>query len=191
MSDHENTGENTSEYQYKQPPQKSIDELLNADKEDESLKVYKAKLLGQGTVIVDEKNPLRVIVRSVELLINGKTAQSFDLSDPAKLVNSDLSVSIKEGSNYRLSFAFHVQREITSGLHYKHKVKRSGITVENEKYMMGSYAPKLEIQEYKSPNEEAPSGMMHRGKYKVYSKITDDDNNVYLDWQWTLHITKE
>lgn len=84
--------------------------------EDESLKVYKAKLLGQGTVIVDEKNPLRVIVRSVELLINGKTAQSFDLSDPAKLVNSDLSVSIKEGSNYRLSFAFHVQREITSGL---------------------------------------------------------------------------
>ncbi|CAL2049922.1 CBN-RHI-1 protein [Caenorhabditis brenneri] len=191
MSDHENTAETASEFQYKQPPQKTIDELLKADQEDESLKVYKEKLLGQGTVIVDAANPSRVIVRSVELLIDGKNSQSFDLSDPAKLLNSDLSVSIKEGSNYRLSFAFHVQREIASGLHYKHKVKRSGITVENEKYMMGSYAPKLEIQGYKSPNEEAPSGMMHRGKYKVHSKITDDDNNVYLDWQWTLHITKE
>ncbi|CAI2356909.1 unnamed protein product [Caenorhabditis sp. 36 PRJEB53466] len=190
MSDHESTGEG-AEFQYKQPPQKTIDELLNADKEDESLKVYKQKLLGQGTVIVEANNPLRVIIRSVELLIDGKKTESFDLSDPAKLLNSDLSVSIKEGSNYRLRFAFHVQREIASGLHYKHKVKRAGITVENEKYMMGSYAPKLEIQEYKSPNEEAPSGMIHRGKYKVHSKITDDDENVYLDWQWTLHISKE
>ena len=84
--------------------------------EDESLKVYKEKLLGQGTVIVDEKNPSRVIVRSVELLFDGKDSQSFDLSDPKKLLNSDLSVNIKEGSNYRLSFSFHVQREIASGL---------------------------------------------------------------------------
>uniref|UniRef100_A0A1I7TIG4 RHO protein GDP dissociation inhibitor n=1 Tax=Caenorhabditis tropicalis TaxID=1561998 RepID=A0A1I7TIG4_9PELO len=178
MSDHENAAEN-SEFQYKQPPQKTIDELLSADKEDESLKVYKEKLLGQGTVIVDEKNPLRVIVRSVELLIDGKT------------LNRLISRIHRNFSTRTCLFAFHVQREIASGLHYKHKVKRSGITVENEKYMMGSYAPKLEIQGYKSPNEEAPSGMMHRGKYKVHSKITDDDNNVYLDWQWTLHITKE
>lgn len=197
MSDHESVGE-SAEFQYKQPPQKTIDELLKADQvflfsvfshdafgkelsgwermtrwpdlmggtnpmnsfhmtflfhskvlschvaswkcanctfqesglqfpqrfqkdwhhlqEDESLMVYKQKLLGQGTVIVDANDPRRVIIRSVELLIDGKKVESFDLSDPKKLLNSDLTVSIKEGSNYRLRFAFHVQREIASGL---------------------------------------------------------------------------
>lgn len=40
---------------YRPPPQKSLNELLDADKDDESLKKYKEKLLGEataGTVIV-------------------------------------------------------------------------------------------------------------------------------------------
>ncbi|CAI5455908.1 unnamed protein product [Caenorhabditis angaria] len=188
MSDNE---ENTNGFEYRQPPQKTIGELLKSDDEDESLKKYKQQLLGQGTVVVDENDPRRVLVKNVELMIEGIKNEVLDLSDPKKVETSDLSLSIKEGSTYRLKFTFHVQREIASGLHYKHKVKRSGITVENEKYMMGSYAPKLEIQEYTSPNEEAPQGMIHRGKYKVHSKITDDDGHVYLDWNWTLHITKD
>lgn len=34
---------------YKPPPEKSLDELINADKEDESLQKYKEKLLGEAT----------------------------------------------------------------------------------------------------------------------------------------------
>ena len=36
---------------YKPPPEKSLDELINADKEDESLQKYKAKLLGEATTV--------------------------------------------------------------------------------------------------------------------------------------------
>ncbi|CAB3400086.1 unnamed protein product [Caenorhabditis bovis] len=191
MSDNEAVVENGIGYEYKKPPETSINELLNKDTNDESLKVYKEKLLGQGNVVIDPNDPRRVLVRSVELMIEGKDPVVLDLSDPTKLKTSEMSLTIKEGSNYRLKFSFHVQREIASGLHYKHKIKRSAVTVGTETYMMGSFAPKTEIQESLSPMEEAPSGMLHRGKYKVHSEITDDDNNVYLDWKWTLHITKD
>lgn len=35
---------------YKPPPEKSIEELLNTDKEDESLQKYKEKLLGDANI---------------------------------------------------------------------------------------------------------------------------------------------
>lgn len=34
---------------YRPPPEKSLDELINTDKDDESLKKYKEKLLGEAT----------------------------------------------------------------------------------------------------------------------------------------------
>lgn len=42
---------------YKPPPEKTIEEILAADQEDESLRKYKEALLGQaqaGTVVVGE-----------------------------------------------------------------------------------------------------------------------------------------
>ena len=57
--------------------------------------------------------------------------------------------------------------------------------------MVGSYGPKKEIYEYKSPLEEFPSGMMKRGDYKVKSSFEDDDGNVILAWEWHFSIKKD
>ena len=57
--------------------------------------------------------------------------------------------------------------------------------------MVGSYGPKTEVQEYWTPVDEAPSGMLHRGHYNVKSKFTDDDKNIYLEWEWSLDIKKD
>jgi Rho GDP-dissociation inhibitor/dynein assembly factor 5 len=54
---HINTPEDENESNYKPPPEKTIKEILETDKEDESLRKYKEKLLGDansGTVIVGE-----------------------------------------------------------------------------------------------------------------------------------------
>ncbi|CAD6188833.1 unnamed protein product [Caenorhabditis auriculariae] len=176
---------------YKLPAQKTIDELLNADAGDESLEKYKRTLLGsQPTEIVVNPNDTRtVLVQSVELIVEGRDPIKMDLSSPEKL--SDLVFNVKEGATYRLKFSFYVQREIVSGLKYAHKVKRAAITVDSDKYMMGSYAPKNELQFYMSPPEEAPSGALHRGKYKVHSKISDDDDKVYLQWDWIMNFGKD
>ena len=57
--------------------------------------------------------------------------------------------------------------------------------------MVGSYGPKAEIQTYTTLAEEAPKGMLSRGHYTAKSKFTDDDKNVYLEWQWAFDITKD
>lgn len=60
-----------------------------------------------------------------------------------------------------------------------------------EEYMVGSYGPKKEVYEYKSPEEEFPSGLMQRGEYKVKSLFTDDDKNEILSWEWKFEIKKD
>lgn len=53
----DDTEEEEIKSSYKPPPEKSIEEILSADQEDESLRKYKEALLGQaqtGPVIVGE-----------------------------------------------------------------------------------------------------------------------------------------
>lgn len=58
-------------------------------------------------------------------------------------------------------------------------------------YMVGSYGPRVDEQEFLSPVQEAPSGLMSRGQYEVQSRLVDDDKNVYLTWDWTVDIKKD
>ncbi|PAV61399.1 hypothetical protein WR25_05140 [Diploscapter pachys] len=176
---------------YRKPEKKSVNEIIDADKGDESLNKYKQTLLGSAPsqVIVEPHNPNHVIIKSITLVADGRPEVTMDLSNPKAIESANFSV--KEGAHYRLRFNFFVQREIVTGLKYFHKVSRHGITVDKETYMVGSYAPKTELQSYQTPLEEAPSGMMHRGKYKVKSKFVDDDGNCILEWTWTLEISKD
>ena len=58
-------------------------------------------------------------------------------------------------------------------------------------HMVGSYAPKEEVQFYTTPIEDAPSGLIARGHYTVKSLFTDDDNNEHLKWEWSFNIKKD
>lgn len=68
---------------YKPPAEKSLSDIVSADKDDESLMKYKESLLGkavQDVVIVDETNPKRVIVKALSLLVDGRPDMVIDLS---------------------------------------------------------------------------------------------------------------
>ncbi len=56
---------------------------------------------------------------------------------------------------------------------------------------VGSRAPSGEIQTYVSEVEQAPSGVLSRGSFVVKSKLTDDDKNIYAEWEWNLVISKD
>ena len=60
--------------------------------------------------------------------------------------------------------------------------------VDRMEEMLGSYAPG-KSNEKKFPLEEAPSGMLARGKYEARSKFTDDDGHSYLDFTWSFEVT--
>ena len=55
--------------------------------------------------------------------------------------------------------------------------------------MLGSYAPG-QFHEKKFPLEEAPSGILARGKYEARSKFTDDDGKSYLDFTWSFEVPR-
>ena len=57
--------------------------------------------------------------------------------------------------------------------------------------MVGSYGPKTEPHEFKSPLEETPAGLIKRGTYVVKSRFTDDDKHIYLEWEWAFEIKKD
>lgn len=181
------------EANYKPPPEKSLKEIVEADKEDESLQKYKEALLGQAvkeSVIVDTNNPNRVIVKNLALVVDGRPDVVLDLTDDLENLKKKVFM-VKEGIQYRIRIDFFVQREIVTGLKYIQKVLRHGIQHEKMTHMVGSYAPKLEIQSYCTPVDEMPSGLLTRGTYTVKSLFTDDDKNEHLKWEWSFELKKD
>ncbi|XP_071442299.1 rho GDP-dissociation inhibitor 1 [Hetaerina americana] len=178
---------------YKPPPEKTIEEILEADKEDESLRKYKETLLGEakeGKVIVEPDDPRKVIVKKLALCVVDRPDMELDLTGDLTQLKKQVFV-IKEGVSYKIRIDFVVQREIVHGLKYVQKTYRLGMPVDKMTHMVGSYPPKTEIQSYTTPQEDAPSGVMTRGTYSVHSLFTDDDKNQHLKWEWTFEIKKD
>lgn len=178
---------------YKPPPEKTIEEILAADQEDESLRKYKEALLGQaqqGKIIVEPDDPRKVIVKRLALCVEGRDDVVLDLTgDLSKLKKQ--TFTIKEGVSYRIRIDFIVQREIVHGLKYVQKTYKLGLPVDKMTHMVGSYPPKDGLQSYTTPPEDAPAGLMTRGSYSVQSLFTDDDKHEHLKWEWTFEIKKD
>ncbi|ELU09039.1 hypothetical protein CAPTEDRAFT_121631 [Capitella teleta] len=177
---------------YKPPAEKSLDEIISADSNDESLRRYKEQLLGATVTNLCPfpENPKRVIVEKMSLLVEGRPDIEVDLTGDLKALKKE-SFILKEATQYRVKIYFYVQREIVPGLKYTQASYRKGIKVDKTTFMVGSYPPKMELQSYTSPIEETPSGMIARGSYTVKSVFLDDDSHRHLEWEWTLEIKKD
>lgn len=178
---------------YKPPPQKTLEELLTLDQEDESLRKYKEALLGSQAekIIIDANNPKNVIVKRLALLVTDRPDMVLELDGDLSQLKKQ-SFSIKEGIQYKIKIEFYVQREIVHGLKYVQKTSRLGVPVDKMTQMVGSYPPKKEIQSFTLQNfEEAPSGLLARGEYSVSSLFTDDDKFEHLKWEWSLKVEKD
>ncbi|KAI9552993.1 hypothetical protein GHT06_020880 [Daphnia sinensis] len=178
---------------YVPPPPKSIGELVAADQEDESLRKYKETLLGNAiaeNIVIEPGNPKKVLVKKLVLVSEGQTEKTLDLSGDLSQLKQTV-FTIKEGVQYRIRIEFFVQHEIVTGLKYIQKTYRKGIQVDKMTHMVGSYAPKKDLQSYTTPLEDAPSGLLYRGHYTVSSLFTDDDQNEHLKWEWSFEIKKD
>ncbi|XP_039257317.1 rho GDP-dissociation inhibitor 1-like [Styela clava] len=176
---------------YKAPAQKSLQEIANQDADDESLRRYKESLLGNiGDIKKDPNDTRNIILQSLSVVVEGRDDISLDLTgDLSKF--KDSPITMKEGTTYRLKMSFKITSEIVSGLQLLTTIHRKGIKVDTQRNMVGSYGPKADVQHYTGKPEDAPSGMIARGKYTCKSKFIDDDKNVILEWQWILDIKKD
>ncbi|KAI9637413.1 putative Rho GDP-dissociation inhibitor 1 [Dioszegia hungarica] len=172
---------------YKVGQQRSVAELAELDKEDESLQRWKQSLGLSATAGGGTK---KVVPKTLFLSSEGlHKPVEIDLTRPAaelaKLKKEPMT--IKEGVEYSVGITFVVENEIVSGLKYLQVVKRSGIKVDKVEAMLGSYGPnpKGEVYTKVFASEESPSGMLARsGTYTVQSRVMDDDQHVWLDVEW-------
>ncbi|WOO77295.1 Rho GDP-dissociation inhibitor [Vanrija pseudolonga] len=178
---------------YKVGQAKTVAELANLDKEDESLQRWKASL-GLGTS--GGGGQKKVILKT--LFLRSTTRKQGDVvldltQSPAELAQlKKAPITIKEGVDYSVGITFSVEGEIVSGLRYIQVVKRTGITVDRIEHMLGSYGPQPEPYTKVFAGEESPSGMLARsGSYNVRSRVVDDDGAVWLDVEWGFKLGKE
>lgn len=175
---------------YKPPAQKTLDEIQKLDAEDESLVRYKQMLLAGAETAADDDGGPNVKVLKMSVIVEGRPDIELDLSgDLSKL--KEKPIVIKEGTNYKIKITFKVVREIVAGLKFHQVSYRKGIRVDKSSLMVGSYGPKADPQEYLTPLDEAPKGMLARGHYTLKSKFVDDDKISYLDWEWAIDIKKD
>ncbi|XP_056609560.1 rho GDP-dissociation inhibitor 1 [Triplophysa dalaica] len=175
---------------YKAPAQKSLQEIQELDKDDESLRKYKEALLGSVNVVADPKVPNVQVTRLTLLCETAPSPLTLDLQGDLEAFKKQ-SFVLKEGVEYRIKINFKVNRDIVSGLKYVQQTFRKGVKIDKSDYMVGSYGPRPNEYEFLTPLEEAPKGMLARGTYNMKSKFTDDDKHDHLSWEWNLNIKKE
>ncbi|MEJ1284124.1 Rho GDP dissociation inhibitor (GDI) alpha [Cricetulus griseus] len=175
---------------YKPPAQKSIQEIQELDKDDESLRKYKEALLGRVAVSADPNVPNVIVTRLTLVCSTSPGPLELDLTGDLESFKKQ-SFVLKEGVEYRIKISFRVNREIVSGMKYIQHTYRKGVKIDKTDYMVGSYGPRAEEYEFLTPMEEAPKGMLARGSYNIKSRFTDDDKTDHLSWEWNLTIKKE
>ncbi|XP_031416812.1 rho GDP-dissociation inhibitor 1 [Clupea harengus] len=174
---------------YRPPAQKTLQEIQELDKDDESLRKYKEALL--GPVVGDPNAKVNVLVTRLTLMCETAPAPlTLDLQGDLDVIKKQ-SFILKEGVEYRIKISFKVNKEIVSGLKYIQTTYRKGVKVDKTDYMVGSYGPRNTEYEFLTPLEEAPKGLIARGTYNIKSKFTDDDKHDHLSWEWNLNIKKE
>eukprot|EP01084_Bolivina_argentea_P100179 179937_1 len=173
---------------YKAPEKKSVNEILNSDKDDKSLQKYKEDLGLGKNVVIDENDKRQVLF---DLLVIAPVGRKEIELVPSKCKADTVAFTLKEGCKYQIKIKFRVQREIVIGLKKFNVVKRKGIRVEKSTEMMGSFAPdKDKTYEQPFPQETTPSGMLARGKYVAKTQFLDDDGTVHLDFSYQFKIAK-
>lgn len=200
MAEHEPTAEQlaaiaaeneeTEKVDYKAPAQKSLQEIQELDKDDESLRKYKEALLGSTQVVIDPNAPNVQVTRLSLMCETAPHPLVLDLQGDLESFKKQ-SFVLKEGVEYRIKISFKVNKDIVSGLKYVQQTFRKGVKLDKTDYMVGSYGPRPEEYEFLTPLEEAPKGLLARGTYNIKSKFTDDDKHDHLSWEWNLNIKKD
>ncbi|CAN9505212.1 unnamed protein product [Ophioblennius macclurei] len=175
---------------YNPPARKSLQEIQELDKDDESLVKYKQTLLGPETIMADLTGPNVKVTRLTLLCDDAPESITMDLTGDLNALK-EKTFSLPEGLKYRLKIHFQVKREIVSGLKYRHVAYRKGVRMNKAVCMVGSYGPRADEQDFLCPLDETPKGTMSRGQYHIKSCFVDDDKNVYLSWEWILNVSKD
>ncbi|CAJ1900091.1 unnamed protein product [Sphenostylis stenocarpa] len=170
-------------------PLVSLKEQIERDKEDESLRRWKEKLLGCLESDLDGQLDPEVKFHSIGIL-----SEDFgELVTPLPVDhnrNGCTLFTLREGSRYQLKLKFSVLHNIVSGLTYSNTVWKGGLQVDQSKGMLGTFAPQREPYVYALKEDTTPSGALARGVYSAKLKFEDDDRRCHMELKYLFEIKK-
>ncbi|KAK8588393.1 hypothetical protein V6N13_087321 [Hibiscus sabdariffa] len=170
-------------------PLLSLKEQIEKDKDDESLRRWKEKLLGCVEGDLNGQMEPEVKFHSIGIISNDLEEVSHPL--PLDSNHEGLVLfTLKEGSQYQLKLTFSVLHNIVSGLTYSNTVWKAGLKVDQNKGMLGTFAPQREPYEQILDEETTPSGVLARGIYSANLKLEDDDRRCYMELKYAFEIKK-
>ncbi|BFG42912.1 hypothetical protein CerSpe_291860 [Prunus speciosa] len=170
-------------------PLVSLKEQIDKDKDDESLRRWKEKLLGCLENDLNGQMEPEVKFHSIGIISDDFGEISTPLPVDENQIDRVL-FTLKEGSRYQLKLAFSVLHNIVSGLTYSNTVWKGGLQVDQSKGMLGTFAPNKEPYVHTLEEETTPSGLLARGIYSAKLKFEDDDRRSHMELQYTFEIKK-
>jgi Rho GDP-dissociation inhibitor len=144
----------------------------------------------------DPNDPRRIIVTEFRVKFEETENRPdiiYTLDTPeglARLIAN--GVSIKEGVKYKFIISFRVQHDIVAGLKFVQKLSKMVLS-ETEEIMIGSYPPASVPHVFEFPRhyyQEAPKGMMFRGRYHAQNQFIDSDGVNHLEFRYDINVTK-
>ncbi|XP_057438518.1 rho GDP-dissociation inhibitor 1-like [Lotus japonicus] len=170
-------------------PLLSLKEQIERDKEDESLRRWKEKLLGCLESDLDAQVDPEVKFHSIGILSEdfGEIVTPLPVEESQ---NGRPLFTLWEGSCYQLKLKFSVLHNIVSGLTYSNTVWKGGFQVDQSKGMLGTFAPQKEPYVYALKEDTTPSGALARGVYSAKLKFEDDDKRCHMELKYLFEIKK-
>ncbi|KAA8543402.1 hypothetical protein F0562_021103 [Nyssa sinensis] len=166
-----------------------LKDQIEKDKDDESLRRWKEKLLGFVEGDLDGHMEPEVKFHSVGIISD----EFGEINTPLSVYESKSSrvlFTLREGSQYRLKLTFTVLHNIVSGLTYTNTVWKGGLQVDQRKGMLGTFAPQREPYVHTLEEETTPSGVLARGTYSARLKFEDDDRRCHMELKYSFEIKK-
>ncbi|KAI3460984.1 hypothetical protein Pfo_017647 [Paulownia fortunei] len=166
-----------------------LKEQIEKDKEDESLRRWKEKLLGCLESDLNEQMEPEVKFHSIGIISSdfGEISTPFPIDEDH---SKHALFTLQEGSEYRLKLTFSVLHNIVSGLAYTNTVWKGGLQVDQSKGMLGTFAPQREPYAHTLEEETTPSGVLARGVYTAKLKFEDDDKRRHMELNYSFEIRK-
>ncbi|KAG7036302.1 Rho GDP-dissociation inhibitor 1, partial [Cucurbita argyrosperma subsp. argyrosperma] len=170
-------------------PLLSLKEQIDKDKDDESLRRWKEKLLGCLESDLSEQREPEVKFHSIGIISDeyGEIITPLPVNENQ---GGRVLFTLREGSRYQLRLTFTVMHNIVSGLSYSNKVWRGGLLVDRTHGMLGTFAPQREQYVETLEEETTPSGVLARGNYSAKLKFEDDDKRCYMELPYSFEIKK-
>ncbi|RWR96572.1 rho GDP-dissociation inhibitor 1-like protein [Cinnamomum micranthum f. kanehirae] len=165
-----------------------LKEQLEKDKDDESLRRWKEKLLGCVEGDLNGQMEPEVVFHSVGIITEDRAEITTPL--PINENQSPVLFTLKEGTKYSLKLTFSVRHNIVSGLTYCNTVWKAGHQVDQSKGMLGTFAPQRDPYTHTLEEETTPSGLLARGIYSAKLKFEDDDKRCHLELNYSFEIKK-